>query len=107
MSDKIHDMQRGCGEGVVMVSNGYYAVHPSGNVVLLPVHARLKDGFRLATEADLEPSDVVEIDVDVEDESSEITEGLIDAILAAPVPDENTKFPKFDDADAPTEPEAA
>lgn len=35
------------------IDRGFYAVDPSGHLVLLPPSAPLKNGWRLATEADL------------------------------------------------------
>jgi len=52
MSDKIHDMRiGGCGD---LVSNGYYAVTSAGHIVLIPANQCLKDGFRLATQAEID-----------------------------------------------------
>lgn len=41
----------------VKVCSGYYAIDPSGHLIVLPPHAPLKDGWRLATTQDLEPAD--------------------------------------------------
>jgi hypothetical protein len=47
---KIHDNRQGpLGE---VVSNGYYAVDPGGNIIVVPPLQKLKKGFRLATEPD-------------------------------------------------------
>lgn len=35
------------------VSRGYYAISPAGHLVLLPPSAPLKEGFRVATTADV------------------------------------------------------
>jgi len=34
-------------------SEGFYAVHPDGHVVLLPPSSQLKPGFRYATESEV------------------------------------------------------
>jgi len=53
------------------VWSGYYAISPAGHLVIVPAHAPLKAGFRLATAGDLRPAPVaadpdpiVEIHVD-------------------------------------------
>ena len=50
--NKIHDIGKGSGD--VDVSNGYYAINPSGHIVLIPPAVELKAGFRLATQSDLD-----------------------------------------------------
>lgn len=37
-----------------LVSNGYYAISPNGDLVLLPELSKLKQGWRLATTADID-----------------------------------------------------
>jgi hypothetical protein len=47
---KIHDNRQGpLGE---VISNGYYAVDPGGNIIVVPPLQKLKKGFRLAVEPD-------------------------------------------------------
>ena len=52
MSVKIHDMKAGAGGPEHLVSNGWYAVNPAGDVVLVPPLSELKAGWRIASQLD-------------------------------------------------------
>lgn len=51
-ASQIHEMKlSGC---KVRVSSGYFAIHPNGHLVKLPPNTRLKPGWSLATQADID-----------------------------------------------------
>jgi hypothetical protein len=52
VSDEIHEF--GPTAAGNKVSRGRYAVDPSGHVVLVPTTRPIKDGWRLATQADID-----------------------------------------------------
>lgn len=90
---KVHDYKQGNGD--VQVSNGYYAVDPSGHLILVPPLQSLKDGWRLATADDFRPAAAdapVEIDTAPEPEPvviDEPVEAFVESIeIDAPVGDE-------------------
>jgi hypothetical protein len=53
MTTAIHDDNGRDAHGE-RVSSGYYAISPDGHLIKLPVKSPIKDGWRLATQQDIE-----------------------------------------------------